>query len=98
MAHVPCFSGSRVGRVTRFTCVTFTFDLELCISLGLLDVTDCVHDIVHLKDHGKPRMMLLDIVEVVQSHMGVVLGNTFVEVLKAFGIENKVSFSSVQKK
>ena len=53
---------------------------------------------VHLEDHGKPRMMLLDIVEVVQSHTGVILGNTFVEVLKAFGIENKVSFSSIQKK
>jgi hypothetical protein len=53
---------------------------------------------VHLEDHSKPRMMLLDIVEVGQSHTGVVLGNTFVEVLKAFGIENKVSFSSIQKK
>ena len=42
-------------------------------------------------------MMLLDIVEVAESHMGVVLGDTFVEVLKAFGIENKVSFSSIQK-
>jgi len=43
-------------------------------------------------------MMLLDIVEVVQSHMGVILGNTFVKVLKVFGIENKVSFSRIQKK
>jgi len=43
-------------------------------------------------------MMLLDIVEVVQSHTGVVLGDTFVEVLKVFGIENKVSFGSIQKK
>jgi len=34
--------------------------------------------------------MLLDIVEVAQSHIGVVLGETFVEVLKAFGIEKKV--------
>jgi hypothetical protein len=40
-------------------------------------------------------MMLLDIVEVVQSHTGVVLGDTFVEVLKVFGIENKVSFGSI---
>ncbi len=53
---------------------------------------------VHLKDHGKPRMMLLDIVKVTQSHTGVILSDTFVEVLKAFGIENKVSFSSIQKK
>ena len=42
-------------------------------------------------------MMLLDIVEVAQSHTGVVLGDTFVKVLKAFGIENKVSFRSIQK-
>jgi hypothetical protein len=42
--------------------------------------------------------MLLDIVEVAQSHMGVVLGETFVEVLKAFGIEKKVQFSSIQTK
>ena len=40
-------------------------------------------------------LMLLDIIKVVQSHMGVVLGDTFVEVLKAFGIEKKVSFRSI---
>jgi hypothetical protein len=34
--------------------------------------------------------MLLDIVEVAQLHMGVVLGETFVKVLKVFGIEKKV--------
>jgi hypothetical protein len=50
---------------------------------------------VHLEDHGKPMSMLLNIVEVAQSHMGVVLGKTFVEVLKAFGIEKKVSFTSI---
>ena len=43
-------------------------------------------------------MMLLNIIEVAQSHMGVILGDMFVEVLKAFSIENKVSFSSIQKK
>ena len=53
---------------------------------------------VHLKDHGKPQMMLLDIIEVMQPHTGVILGDMFVEVLKAFGIENKVSFGSIQKK
>ena len=42
--------------------------------------------------------MLLNIVEVAQSHMGVVLGKTFVEVLKAFGIEKKVSFTSIWTK
>jgi hypothetical protein len=46
---------------------------------------------VHFEDHGKPKSMLLDIVEVPQSHMGVVLGDTFVDVLKVFGIEKKVS-------
>ena len=51
--------------------------------------------LVHLEDQGKLMSMLLDIIEVAQSHTGVVLGETFVEVLKAFGIEKKVSFSSV---
>jgi hypothetical protein len=50
---------------------------------------------VHLEDHGKPMSMLLDITKVAQSHMGVILGNTFIEVLKAFGIEKKVSFRSI---
>ena len=36
--------------------------------------------------------MLLDIVEVAESHTGVVLGETFVEVLKAFDIEKKVRY------
>jgi hypothetical protein len=53
---------------------------------------------VHLEDQGKPMLMLLDIVEVVQLHTGVILGKTFVEILKVFGIEKKVSFSSVQTK
>jgi hypothetical protein len=39
--------------------------------------------------------MLLDIVKVVQSHTGVILGDAFVEVLKVFGIEKKVSFRSI---
>jgi hypothetical protein len=42
---------------------------------------------VHFEDHGKPMSMLLDIIKVAQSHMGVILGNTFVKVLKVFGIE-----------
>jgi hypothetical protein len=36
--------------------------------------------------------MLLDIVEVAESHTGVVLSETFVEVLKAFDIEKKVRY------
>jgi hypothetical protein len=42
---------------------------------------------VHFKNHGKPMSMLLDIIEVAQSRTGVILGDTFVEVLKVFGIE-----------
>jgi hypothetical protein len=34
--------------------------------------------------------MLLDLVEVAKSHTGVNLGITFVNVLKNFGIEDKV--------
>ena len=42
--------------------------------------------------------ILLDIIEVAQSHTGVILGETFVDVLKAFGIEKKVSFASIRTK
>jgi hypothetical protein len=45
---------------------------------------------VHFENHGKLMSMLLDIIKVAQSHTGVILGDTFVEVLKAFGIERKV--------
>jgi hypothetical protein len=44
---------------------------------------------------GTPQC-LLDIVEVTESHTGVVLADTFFEVLKAFGIEKKVRFSSTR--
>ncbi len=47
---------------------------------------------VYLKDHGKPMLMLLNIVKVVELHMGVVLGKTFIKVLKAFNIEKKVRY------
>jgi hypothetical protein len=40
--------------------------------------------------------MLLDIVKVAELHIGVILANTFFKVLKAFGIEKKVKFSSTQ--
>lgn len=42
--------------------------------------------------------MLLDIVEVPVSHTGVNLGNAFVDVLKAFGIEDKVSLFEIKLK
>jgi hypothetical protein len=47
---------------------------------------------VHLEDHSKPMSMLLYIVEVAELHMGVILGETFVKVLKAFDIEKKVRY------
>ena len=47
---------------------------------------------VYLKDHGKPMSRLLDIVKVAELYMGVILGETFVKVLKAFDIEKKVRY------
>ena len=43
---------------------------------------------------GRPLSMLLDLVEVAESHTGVNLGIAFVNVLKKFGIEEKVSKSN----
>ena len=45
---------------------------------------------VHLERSGKPFQMLLDLVEVPQSHTGVNLGIAFMDVLNKFGIEEKV--------
>ena len=45
---------------------------------------------VHFEWHGKPFMMLLDLVEVAESHTGVNLGIAFVDVLRKFGIQDKV--------
>jgi len=45
---------------------------------------------VHFKDTGKPFLMLLDLVEVTESHTGMNMGIAFVAVLKNFGIEGKV--------
>ena len=47
LARAPCFSGSRAGLITGFTCGTF--DLELV----MLDVADCVRD-THLVDVAHP--------------------------------------------
>jgi hypothetical protein len=46
---------------------------------------------VHLERAGKPFSMLLDLVEVPESHTGVNLGIAFMTVLKNFGVEEKVS-------
>lgn len=45
---------------------------------------------VHLEHAGQPLSMLLDLVEVAKSHTGVNLGIAFVNVLKTFGMEEKV--------
>ena len=46
---------------------------------------------VHLERARKPFAMLLDFVEVAESHTGVNLGIAFMSVLEKFGIEEKVS-------
>ena len=48
---------------------------------------------VHLEGDGVPLCMLLDIVEVARSHSGVNLAKEFAQILKDFGISNKVSNS-----
>ena len=48
---------------------------------------------VHLERDGVPLCMLLDIVEVARSHSGVNLAEEFAQILKDFGISNKVSNS-----
>jgi hypothetical protein len=52
---------------------------------------------VHLERSGKPFMMLLDLVEVAESHTGVNLGIAFANVLQKFGIEEKVSLSNISQ-
>jgi hypothetical protein len=51
---------------------------------------------VHFEKNGTPMALLLDLVEVPKSHTGVNLANTFVEVLEAFGIKDKVSDSNTR--
>jgi len=46
---------------------------------------------VHLEHAGKPLSILLDLIEVDQSHTGINLATAFVNVLKNFGVEKKVS-------
>ena len=45
---------------------------------------------VHFEWHGKPFMMLLDLVEVTESHIGINLGIAFADILRKFGIQDKV--------
>ena len=46
---------------------------------------------VHFEQHGKPVSMLLDMVQVAESHSGVVLATAFAKVLEDFGISDKAS-------
>jgi len=45
---------------------------------------------VHFGRAGKPMAMILDIVELPESHTGVNLGTAFVTVLQNFGVDEKV--------
>ena len=45
----------------------------------------------HFENNGEPICILLDLVEVAQSHSGFNLAAAFVQVLKDFGISKKVS-------
>ena len=45
----------------------------------------------HFESNGKPICILLDLVEVAQSHSGLNLAAAFTKVLKDFGISGKVS-------
>ena len=46
---------------------------------------------IHLENEGVPISMLLDIVELVCLHSGINLAAAFTNILKDFGISNKVS-------
>jgi len=45
----------------------------------------------HFEREGTPMAMLLDLVEVPRSHSGANLAEAFLDVLRAFGVEDKVS-------
>jgi len=46
---------------------------------------------VHFENNGEPMCMLLDLVEVAESHSGVTLAAAFTRILEDFGISDKVS-------
>jgi len=48
---------------------------------------------VHFERAGKPFLMLLDLVEAAHLHTGVNLGTAFLNILKTFGIKEKVRAS-----
>jgi hypothetical protein len=46
---------------------------------------------IHFENEGVPVSMLLDIVELAQSHSGINLAAAFAKILEDFGISDKVS-------
>jgi hypothetical protein len=46
---------------------------------------------IHFEEKGLPVSMLLDIVQVAQSHSGANLAAVFAQILEDFGIADKVS-------
>ena len=46
---------------------------------------------VHFEHDGAPILLLLDIVEVTESHSGVNLAAAFAKILEDYGIQEKVS-------
>ena len=46
---------------------------------------------VHFENEGVPVSMLLDVVELAQSHSGINLAAAFAKILQDFGISDKVS-------
>lgn len=51
---------------------------------------------VHFMQEGVPVCLLLDIVELAESHSGVNLARVFADVLKEYSIEDKVSLSTLR--
>jgi hypothetical protein len=49
---------------------------------------------VHLEHNGEPISLLLDIVEVAQSHTGVNLAAAFAKILEDYAISDKVLISA----
>jgi hypothetical protein len=52
---------------------------------------------VPLAVEGEPLSILLDVIEVAQSHTGIALAKEFVQVLREFGVEHKVSMFILRK-
>ena len=46
---------------------------------------------MHFENNGEPMCVLLDLVEVAESHSGLTLAAVFARVLEDFGISDKVS-------